>query len=156
MTLRILVALAAVILTLVAGEIIVRLALPGGTGGVTLEVAPERVEGVPFWVHGGAAEDGFFRTEGLDEANDDAPTLLLLGDSIPYGVELPPEARVGAHLSARWRVLDAAVPGHSLAQERIALTKTLAVTHPDAIVLFVFSLALMFTQGFNPFLYFQF
>jgi hypothetical protein len=78
------------------------------------------------------------REAGLPSPPDGAPSVVLLGDSIVFGFDVPAAARVAAHLGARYRVIDAAVPGYSTTQESLVLARLLARELPHAVVVGVY------------------
>ncbi len=132
----------ALLLSLALVEAGVRvLGLDPGQHMIELDVEPEDVGDAVYWPMPDRYDpDG----DGLRGAGvpgpESATSVVLLGDSILFGVRLPEDRRVGALLAREFKVFDTAVPGYASAQMRIALQRLLdkqrsmKARRPDAVV----------------------
>ncbi|GEM_PF-3563076 len=133
----------AVSLTLIAAEVCVRvLGLDPGAKMITMDVEPVDTPDGTFWPMPARYDpDG----DGLRGAGIPGPataaidrSVVLLGDSIFFGVQIPADKRIGARLATGMRVYDASVPGYATTQMRISLQRVLAKRKPGAVVLSFF------------------
>ena len=118
----------ALVATVLLCEGIVRLGgLDPGEEMVMVDITPEPDPGGTFWPMPARYDPAGdrVRKEGLTTSPDGATQVVVLGDSILFGVHLPARARAAAMLSSRWAITDLAAPGYSTVQMRIALRRHL-------------------------------
>ncbi len=134
-------------------EVIARVMIPGGylkrrphrgsDPGAIVETLPD---GRAYWEYRG---DQGFDEAGMREAPvvaDAVWRLGVMGDSVTYGVGVPAEKRfihlLAGSLEQRCgpvQLMDAAVPGYSLHQERLATERKVLPRQPDLLFVGVYS-----------------
>lgn len=134
-------------------ELTARFMIPGGylrqlphrgsDPGAIVEMLPD---GQAYWEYRGLWEFDENALRKTPEVAEPALLLGIAGDSVTYGVDVPAEKRFIHLLAQRLQercgpiqLLDAAVPGYSLLQERLAVQRKVMPRKPDLLFVGVYS-----------------
>lgn len=139
---RVLAGLLGIVVTLVLGEVLIRVLSPKPRAqvvrqGALREQNIEFDEGIPLWYHN---DDTARRNWACLEERPDAPTVLFLGDSIFAGVSVPADKVWTRLMEDRWPsrpapcMLNLAQPGYSFHNELQVAKRAVERFQPDLVV----------------------